>query len=343
MGFPPRSLSSRLLLVVTLMSLAPLLVAARSKIPKDKAPSRQTQRGVDAAAALAARTPDQWADLGQRYDAGEVTVAELDELRVHWASHDNRQFATSTWTLRLMGDDLDAPTAVGLPPALLTGDMEAVNRVLSEHTRRVGTPGGELLLLHAVALWAVGREDHATIVYRQALAGDTVFTYYDATLQQWLQGRAAQIREGAEGEAFHPEDLTRAESLRQDLHNRGHVGRLLLAFLQGVPVPAGGYTPEGHLAPELTTELFDTRRMDLYFCYEHAGGEAGLGAGYLTVDLDVDPFGAVTFCAVQPASLLKDRGLWECVCETVSTLRYPLPEGPGKATIRHRLDLPLGK
>ncbi len=343
MGCPPRQQFSRFILVVVLLSLAPLLLGARPKIPKDKALGRQTQRAVDAAAALAARTPDQWASLEQRYAAGEVSLAELDELRVYWAAHDNRQFASSTWTLRLMSDDLDGPTAVGLPPALLTGDPAGVDRVLTEYVGRVSTPAGELLLLHAAALWGLGREDHGAIVYRQALLGDTVFTYYDSTLRQWLQGRAAQIRQGDEGEAFHPEDLTRAEALRQDLHNRGHVGRLLLAFLQGIPVPAGGYTPEGHVAPEVTADLFGTRRMDLHFCYQDAGGEAGLGAGILTVDLDVDPFGAVTFCAVQPASQIKDRGLWECVCETVSTLRYPLPEGPGKATIRHRLDLPLGK
>jgi hypothetical protein len=343
MGFPPRLLLSRLLLVVALMSLAPLLLGARSKIPKDKALGRQTQRAVDAAAALAARAPDQWASLEQRYTAGEVDLAELDELRVYWAAHDNRRFAASTWTLRLMSDDLDTPTAVGLPPALLTGDMAGVDRVLTEYVRQVNPPAGELLLLHAAAQWGLGREDHGAIVYRQALAGDTVFTYYDSTLQQWLRGRAVQIQQGDEGEAFHPEDLTRAEALRQDLHNRGHVGRLLLAFLQGIPIPAGGYTPEGHLTPEVTADLFDTRRMDLYFCYQDAGGEAGLGSGILTVDLDVDSFGAVTFCAVQPASQIKDRGLWECVCETVSTLRYPLPEGPGKARIRHRMDLPPGK
>lgn len=343
MGSPHRLTSSTLVLTIALLSMAPLLLAARTKYPKDKALNRPTQRAVDAAAALAARTPEQWAAAQERYAAGEVSVQEVDDLRVYWATHDNRQFAASTWTLRLMSEDLDAPTAVGLPPALLSGDPAGVTRVLTEHTGRVGAPGGELLLLHAAALWGLGREGEGTLVYRQALAGDTVFTYYDTTLLQWLQGRAAQIREGDEGEAFHPEDLTRAEALQQDLRNRGHVGKLLLAFLQGVPVPAGGYTPEGHLPEGVTADLLDTRRLDLYFCYEHAGGEAGLGPGTLTVDLDVDPFGEVTFCAVQPASQIKDRGLWECVCEIATTLRYPLPEGPGKARIRHRLDLPLGK
>lgn len=343
MGSPPRVLSSPLVLAVALLSLAPLLLAARSRTPRDRPLCRQTQHAVDAAAALAARTPEQWAALEQRYAAGEVTVEDLHELRVYWAAGDNSRFAASTWTLRLMSEGLDGPTAVGLPQALLDGDLQHVDQVLTAHAGRVTAPGGELLLIHAAALWGLDREGNGAIVYRQALAGDSVLTYYDTTLEQWLRGRAEQILSGEEVEPFLPEDLARAEALRQDLNNRGHAGRLVLAFLQGVPAPVGGYTPPGQLPPEVVAELFGTRRVDLYFCYENAGGESGLGAGTLTLDLDVDPFGAVTFCAVQPASPLKDRDLWDCACKTVTPLRFPLPEGPGKATIRHRLDLPLGK
>ena len=340
---PHRIRLSSLVVLAALLTISPVLLAARSRVPRDKPLCRQTQLAVDTAEALAGRTPDQWAALEQRYAAGEVALDELGELRVHWAASDNVRFAASTWTLRLMNEELDASTAVGLSPALLAGDLQTVDEVLTAHARTAPFPHRELALLHAAALWGLGREGNGALVYTQALAGDSVFTYYDTTLEQWLRGRAAQVLAEDEAAVFLPEDLARAEALRQDLNNRGQFGRLVLAFLQGVPVPIGGYTPEGHLSPEVIDELFDTRRLDLHFCYENAGGESKLGAGIVTLDLDVDPLGRVTFCAVQPASELKDRDLWSCCCDSASTLRFPLPDGPGKATIRHRLELPLGK
>lgn len=343
MSSPCRLLLPSLLVLALLVLTAPLLLAARSKTPKDKNLSRPTQRAVDAAVALSSRTDDQWAALEQRYAAGEVALDELAELRVYWAAGDNTRFAASTWTLRLMNEDLHAATAVSLPPALLAGDLHAVDEVLAAYGQTEDDPRNELLLIHAAALWGLDREGNGALVYEQALTDDSVFTYYDSTLESWLRGRASQLLEGDDSDPYLPEDLVRAEALRQDLDNRGQLGRLVLAFLQGVPAPVGGYTPAGHLTPEVVDELFETRRVDLYFCYENAGGEGGLGDGIVTMDMDVDPMGNVTFCAVQPASELKERSLWTCCCDAASTLHFPLPAGPGKATIRHRLELPLGK
>lgn len=343
MDIPLRQRGISVLIAVLITAAAPTLLGARSKVPRDKALPRATQRAVDEAVALASRTAAEWTALEQRYAAGEVNLDELAELRVYWAAGDNGRFAASTWTLRLMNEDLGGPTAVALPPALLAGDLKAVDEVLGSHAAVVASPHAELLLLHAAALWGLEFDDSAAVMYSRALDGDSVFTYYGSTLEQWLRGRAEQIRAGTTDEPFVLEDLALAESLRQDLNNRGQLGRLVVAFLQGSQAPAGGYTPEGLLTEDVVAALFDTRRMDLHYCYEHAGGEGRLGPGTVTIDMDVDPFGRVTFCSVQPASELKERSLWECACETVTPLQFPLPQGPGKAIVRHRLQLPLGK
>ncbi len=343
MHSPFRRRGSSLLIAALLAAVTPALMGARNKVPRDKALSRPTQRAVNGAVALSSRVSAEWAALEQRYDAGEVDLDELAELRVYWAAHDTTRFAASTWTLRLMNEDLDALTAVRLPSALLEGEFEAVDEILGAYAGAVSDPPPELLLLHATALWGLEVEASATAFFGRAQSSDSVFAYYGATLEEWLRGRAEQIRTGSTDEAFVPEDLAKAESLRHDLNNRGQLGRLVVAFLKGGQAPSGGYTPEGLVAPELVAELFDTRRLELHYCYEHAGGEAGLGPGTVTIDMDVDPFGRVKYCSVQPASMLKERSLWECACEQASTLQFPLPEGPGKATVRHRLQLPLGK
>ena len=321
-------------------ALLSMLVGARSRQPRDKSVCRATRIAVEEASALVARPVEQWADLEARYEAGQISADELKELRIYWATADTRRFARSTWTLELLEDGLDALTAVHLPVAVLEGDLRAVDEVVTAYVSVEDEPQAEILLLQAAALWGLGREGGAALVYHDALEGESVLTYYDTTLEEWLRGRMEDIVLGRE-ETFVPADLARAEALRQDLQGRGTVGRLLVAFLRAAPPPEGGYKPVGVIEEDVVAELFGTSRAALYFCYEKAGGEARLGNGTILVDLDVDSLGRVSFCAVQPSSELKDRVLWDCSCDVATSLQFPCPHEAGKATVRHRIDFPL--
>lgn len=329
-----------LTIAVLIALLCPMLLAARARIPRDKCPGRATRKAVEAAAALAARPAEDWQAMEIRYVAGEFTLEDLAELRIHWAAEASPWYARSTWTLELMEAGLDAPTAVALPAAALDGDLESLHAVATSHTDAVEDPNREVLLLHTAALWGLGKEGNGALTYTRALEGDGVLAYYDTTVEEWLRGRAAEVLAGGEP-TFLPADSTRAEALRAEFRGRGATGRLLLGFLQGVPLPAGGYTPSATLDEEVVAEMFLTRRMDLYFCYENAGGVSRLGNGTINMDLDVNPFGQVSFCAVQPASGIKERQLWDCTCRIASSLQFPCPEGAGKATVRPRLEFPI--
>jgi len=326
--------------VLLASALLPLLIGARARTPRDKSPGRATRNAVAAAKALTDRPAEEWAALESRYDSGQISADELRELRIFWASTDTRRFARSTWTLQLLQDGLDGPTAVHLPVAVLEGDLQSVDEVVATYSEVVDEPRAEILLMHAAALWGMGREGGAALVYHDALANDSVLTYYDTTVEEWLRGRAQDVVQGRE-EAFVPTELARAEALRQDLQSRGTVGQLLVAFLRAAPPPEGGYTPSAALDDDVVVELFGTRRAALYFCYEKAGGEQRLGNGAVLVDMDVDSMGRVEFCAVQPASEIKDRTLWDCSCDVASSLQFPCPVEVGKATVRYRLDFPI--
>ena len=327
--------------VVCAVALLSVLVGARSRQPRDKPLSRATRSAVDEARALVERSAADWAALETRFEAGQITVDELKELRIYWASADTSGFARSTWTLELLEDGLDPTAAVHLPVAVLKGDLQAVDDVVTRYVETADEPRVEILLLQAAALWGLGREGGAALVYHDALERDPVLTYYDATVEEWLRGRMEDVVLGRQ-EVFVPADFTRAEALRQELHGRGAVGRLLVAFLRAAPLPAGGYTPAGALDDDVVVELFGTRREALYFCFEKAGGEERLGIGAILVDLDVDSLGRVSFCSVQPASQLKDRSLWDCSCDVATSLQFPCPSEAGKATVRHRIEFPFG-
>jgi hypothetical protein len=331
----------RWLMTLAILSLlAPALLGARSKTPKDRAPSRGTRLAVERAAALADRSVADWLALEQRFEAGDASVAELQELRIHWAASGDPWYQRSTWTLKLLDAGIDGPTAVQLPTAVLEGDLEAVDAVVGALATARGTAPAELLLLQAAALWGLHREGAAALAYDAALEGEAVFIYYDQALEEWLRARAASASGEQVGE-YVPGDGLKWEALRQELKSREPLGQLALAFLMAVPPPAGGYTPSGEIEVDVVDELFSTRRQDLYFCFENAGGVNQLGHGSVTLDLDVDPLGRVGFCSVQPSSELKDRGLWDCCCRTVGSLQFPLPSGEGKATVRQRVVFPL--
>jgi len=342
--FRSRSLAAFLRIaavVVFVWASMPWSIDARSRQPRDKPLSRATRLAVEEARALAERAAEDWQSLESRYDAGQITVADLEQLRIYWATADTIRFARSTWTLDLLRDELDSPTAVRLPVAVLSGDFAVVDEVLTAYVAATTEPRAELLLLQTAALWGLGREGGAALVYRDALAADSVLTYYDTAIEEWLRGRVQDISEDRE-EVFAPADLTRAEALRQELMERGAAGRLLMAFLRGTPLPEEGFHPPADLDDGVVAELFDTRREALYFCFEKAGGEARLGSGAVVVDMDVDSMGRVGFCAVQPASALKDRDLWDCSCDVATSLHFPCPHEVGKATVRHRIEFPIG-
>ena len=242
--------------------------------------------------------------------------------------------------MKLLDAGLDGPTAVRLPTAVLEEDLEAVDAVVAAYTAARGAAPAELCMLQAAALWGLGREGAGALAYDAALQGEAVFIYYDQALEEWLRARVMAVT-GDNAEAYQPTDGLKAEALRQELKGREPLGQLVLAFLMAVPPSAGGYTPTGEIEHDVVAELFETRRQDLYFCFENAGGVSQQGYGSLTLDVDVNPLGQVEFCAVQPASELKDRGLWDCCCGVATTLHFPLPSGEGKASVRHRVVFPI--
>jgi hypothetical protein len=90
-------------------------------------------------------------------------------------------------------------------------------------------------------------------------------------------------------------------------------------------------------------EVIGGQRLDLYYCFERTGGIDRLGVGVLTMEFGVGPYGAVEFCSVLPSADLRATEFRDCCCEAVESLRFPAPEGGGRATVRQTVRFPMKK
>jgi len=337
---PRRSPSIRLLVPVLIIALAvPLMGKRKVRVPKDQPLSVATQRRLENAQALSDRTAEDWVALEQRYELGQVTRKDIIELRINWAAAGSPLYSQSEWPLRLIDDGVPSHTAVQLSSAVWNGDLERIDSVIEDLATAPPPPGPELRLVQVAANWGLGREGRAAVIYREVRDSGGIFLYYDATLEDWLRHRATELRNG-EPPAYDPPDAAKVEALRKEFHERGVPGQFLLFFLE---------TPDFHAAsPRVGTlddavieELFDHHKVDWYFCYEREGGVEDLGAGSLSFDFGVDPYGHVEFCSVRPGGELRNSTLRGCCCDVIEQIRFPIPDGGGMAASRYELGFPI--
>ncbi len=312
------------------------LSATARPLPKNRPLSAETQHAITCGVEMEARGDAAWGVLEERFVAGTITAEELSQLRVRWAATMDPRHPASGATLQLMEAGVDTRTAVLVPQAIDRGDLEGLEAALD------GAPSlpVEVQLLHVGTLWALGREGKAALVYRQVLEADSLLAYYDALLDEWLRGRLAEIGAGGTP-AFAPSDPDRAEALRQNLRGRGPGGLFLLEVLDPPEEAEILGVPLASLDRDLVTEVMGSQRVDLYFCYERNGGVDKLDPGTLTVEFGVGSYGAVEFCSVLPGADLRPPEFRDCCCQAVEKLRFPAPEGGGRATVRRSLSFPM--
>ena len=313
-------------------------VSAGAPLPRNRPLEPQTQDAIAQGLELEARSEEAWAALEARYRDGTITSDELGQLRIRWAAMVDERHARSRWTLELMRAGVDTQTAVLLPQATEAGDLPAIDSVLQAAGAAELPP--ELRLLHVGALWGMGKEGAAALVYREARSQDSVIAYYDGLLEEWLRGRAGDPPSGG-GVAFAPADTDRAEALKQELRGRDAPGRFLLSYLDPPPPTDAIGVPLSSLRDDVVREVLEHHRVDLFYCYERQGGVDRLGAGEVVLEFGVSPFGGVEFCSVLPGADLRDAALRDCVCAAVREVRLPPPSGGGRATVRPSLTYPM--
>lgn len=322
-----------------LLLLASVSTAALARpLPRNRPLSPETQHAISCAVAMQARGPEAWAALEARFESGTITAVELDELRIHWAATVDERHDRSRWSLVLMEAGVDPRTAVLAPQAVEKGDLAALEAVLDTAPYLPA----ELKLVHVAAMWGQGKEGKAALVYRDVLGNDSLLAYYDTLMEEWLRGRAAEMVAG-NGTGFEPSQPDLTEALRQNLRVRGPAGSFLLSVLEPpAPPPAMG-VPQAEMRGELVDEVIGGQRLDLYYCFERTGGIDRLGVGVLTMEFGVGPYGAVEFCSVLPSADLRATEFRDCCCEAVESLRFPAPEGGGRATVRQTVRFPMKK
>lgn len=330
--------------------LVPLLIAAlvvplmgkkaKDRLPRNRPLSAATERRLAEAEELASRSEADWAAMEERYARGQVTLRDVEQLRIRWAATGSPRYAESEWPLRLIEGGMATFTAVRLCDAVRQGDLEAIDTLIEDLASTGQGPGVELRMLQVAANWGLGREGRGAVLYKEVLDSGGMFNYYDATLEAWLRHRAAEAARG-EYEPFRPSDADKVEALRKDFHGRGHEGQFLLWFLEPGGEVSSSAIRVGSLEDEVVEELFANHRVDWHFCYAHQGGEDALGSGSLSFDFGVDPYGRVEFCSVTPNSTLRDSDLRRCCCDVVEQIRFPIPDGGGMASLHHTLDFPV--
>lgn len=319
-----------------LLCLVFALSAAARTLPKNRPLSAGTQHEIARAVEMEARGDAAWEALEARFVAGTITVEELTELRVHWAATLDGRHTSSGATLQLMAAGVETRAAVLVPQALENGDLEGLEAALDAASYLPL----EIRLLHVGALCAHGREGKAALIYRQVMETDSLLAYYDTLLDEWLRGRAAEIAAGG-APSFEPSDPDRAEALRQNLRGRGAAGLFLLDVLDPPEEASIIGVPLATLERDLVTEVMGSQRVDLYYCYERNGGIDRLDVGSLTLEFGVGPYGAVEFCSVLPGADLRLQEFRDCCCRSVEKLRFPAPEGGGRATVRQSASFPM--
>ncbi len=325
---------------LALAAALPLLLGARHKPPRSKPLSGATAAAVSRAERLGSRSEAEWEALEQLYRSGGISRAGLDELRIYWAATADPEYDRTRWTMRLMNAGMDLRTALALPAALEAGDLQSLDDAIQAYRDGGGEERVELLLLQTAAAWGLGKESRAALLYKTVRREDAVLAYYDALLEQWLRARAAEVLAHRPA-TYVPADEQMAESLRQNLRQRGQWGMLVLEFLEPAPVDAAGRTPVAALDGDVVAEIVDSTRVDLYFCYEREGGEDRLGAGAMTLDMGIDPFGRVTFCSVTPGATVRNRMVQDCACQVMRDTRFPCPDGGGMASVRYDVEFPI--
>jgi len=323
-----------------LLACVPLLVAGRIKLPKNGKLSDETEAAVQRANSLAQRTATEWDALEQRFHAGTIDLTGLKDLRTHWAAEGDPLAAKSRWTMVLLESGVDLETALMLPRAMAGNDLAALDDVIVAHFEAGGTQHPELLLLQTAASWGQGKEARAALSYKKVLDNDSMLAYYDTLVEEWMRARALEQHTSATP-SYTPSDTGRADALKQNLKARGLWGHLLLEFLEPPPEPVAGRVPIGDLESDVVAEIFGTHKVDLFYCYERRGGEDNLGAGSMTMDLGVDPYGQVTFCSVHPGATMRNRDVRDCCCQVIKTFQFPCPDGDGMASVRHELRFPM--
>ncbi len=313
-------------------------VALGRPLPRNRPLSPETQHAISRAVAMEARGPEAWAALEARFESGTITAVELDELRIHWAATVDERHARSRWSLVLMEAGVDPRTAVLTPQAVEKGDLAALEAVLDAAPNLPV----ELKLVHVAAMWGQGKEGKAALVYREVLGNDSLLAYYDTLMEEWLRGRAAEMVAG-NGTGFEPSQPDLTEALRQNLRARGPAGSFLLSVLEPAEPPEALGVPQAEIRGELVDEVIGSQRLDLYYCYERTGGIDRLGVGALTMEFGVGPYGAVEFCSVLPSADLRTTEFRDCCCGAVESLRFPAPEGGGRATVRQTVRFPMKK
>lgn len=319
-----------------LLCLVVALSASARSLPKNRPLSAGTQHEIARAVEMEARGDVAWEALEARFVAGTITVDELPELRSRWAATLDGRHTSSGATLQLMEAGVETRAAVLVPQALENGDLEGLLAALDA----TSSLPVEIQLLHVGALCALGREGKAALVYRQVMEADSLLAYYDSLLDEWLRGRAAEIAAGG-APSFEPSDPDRAEALRQNLRGRGAAGLFLLDVLDPPgDAPILG-VPLATLDRTLVDEVMGSQRVDLYYCYERNGGIDRLDVGSLTLEFGVGPYGDVEFCSVLPGADLRPQEFRDCCCQSIEKLRFPAPEGGGRATVRRSVSFPM--
>ncbi len=320
-------------LAIALLASVPAL---GRPLPRNRPLSPETQHAITRAVEMQARGPEAWAALEGRYEAGTITAVELDELRVHWAATVDDRHGRSRWTLELMEEGVATRAAVLVPQAAEAGDLVALEAALDA----ASDLPPELRLLQVAALWGLGKEGKAALIYRDVLGNDSLLAYYDALVEEWLRGRAAEMVAGVEP-VFEPSDEDVAEALRQNLRSRGGSGLFLLWVLEPPEPSTALGVPYASLDRELVSEVMGSQRLDLYYCYERGGGIDQLGPGSLTLEFGVGPYGTVDYCSVLPGADLRPPEFRSCCCDAIENLRYPAPAGGGRVTIRQPASFPM--
>ena len=325
-------------MIVALLSLAQM--GARWRPPRDRPVNDATMAAVDRARALGDRGADEWAELEARWATGSVDAQEVAELRIHWAAEGNPMYEIAGWSRSLIASGVQTETAVVLPAALRRGDLFVVDQVLEAY------PDGELPvelgLLRTAALWGLGREGNAALVYRDVLRSDPVLAYYEALLEEWIRDRLAEMPTDEQAWFREPDD-DYVIALSRELRSRGAPGQLVLWFLVPSPTVSRIAVPWVDLDRGLVAERLDSRREALQACYDDEGGETALGAGTLTLEFEVDPYGAVVRCAPTAGAEFRHADVDTCACGVVRSLRFPCPGDGGRAAVRHPLAYPLSR
>ena len=323
-----------------LTGLALSLMGARPRAPKDRPLSKNTEAAVERAERLAARSVADWDAVEARWYEGTASVEDIEELRVRWAAESNPLFEWGGWSLELIASGVDPRAAIMVPRAVRTGDLVELEQVVDGYPDEGAPP--EMRVLQTAALWGMEREGKGAIVYRTVLKDDPVLAYYDVLMEEWVRDRLAELPEG-EQPSFRDPDDDYVKALRRELRSRGTLGKLVLWFLEPPPSVSRPSVPVVDVEPQVVSELMSTKNVDLHVCAMREGGVDHLGDGSVTLDLDVDPYGAVRHCQSRSTDAFGYDEVGDCACTVAMSLRFPNPEDGGRAAVRHRVDYPLGR